>query len=106
MVNHKYILTFNLNGTILEGQDHVNDTIRLHGVIHKVNPEVVAVCHTHPPAATTVSTLRVVPECYDQESCLLAGAVGIVEEDYSGLASKEERVRPYAEALTKYHAVC
>ncbi len=101
----KDILTLDLDGNILEGQGHVNDTIRLHGVIHKVNPEIVAVCHTHPPAATTVSTLRIVPDCYDQESCLLAGAVGIVEEDYSGLAAKEDRVRPYAEALKQYHAV-
>ena len=99
------VLTLDLDGNLLDGQGHVNDTIRLHGVIHKVNPEVVAVCHTHPPAATTISTLRIVPECYDQESCLLAGAVGIVEEDYSGLASTEDRVKPYAEALAKYHAV-
>ena len=99
------VLTLDLDGNLLEGQGHVNDTIRLHGTIHKLNPEVVAVCHTHPPAATTISTLRIVPDCFDQESCLLVGAVGIVEEDYSGLASKEERVRPYAEALQKYHAV-
>jgi ribulose-5-phosphate 4-epimerase/fuculose-1-phosphate aldolase len=53
----------------------------------------------------TFSALRVLPEIYDQESCFLAGEVGIVEEDYSGLASKEERVRPMAEALRKWHAV-
>jgi L-fuculose-phosphate aldolase len=101
----KDVLTLDLDGNIQEGQGQVNDTIRLHGVIHKVNPDVVAVAHTHPPATVTFSVLRVVPECYDQESCFLAGEVGIVEEDYSGLASREERVRPYAEALRKYHAV-
>jgi ribulose-5-phosphate 4-epimerase/fuculose-1-phosphate aldolase len=53
----------------------------------------------------TFSALRAVPEVYDQESCFLAGEVGIVEEDYGGLASKEERVRPMAEALRKYHAI-
>jgi len=61
--------------------------------------------HTHPPAVVTMSTLRSVPDVYDQESCFLAGTVGIVEEDYSGLASSEDRVRPFAEALRKYHAV-
>jgi ribulose-5-phosphate 4-epimerase/fuculose-1-phosphate aldolase len=99
------ILTLNLDGNIVDGQGHVNDTIRLHGVIHRVNPDVVALAHTHPPAVVTFSALRTVPEVYDQESCFLAGEVGIVEEDYSGLASKEERVRPMAEALRKYHAV-
>jgi ribulose-5-phosphate 4-epimerase/fuculose-1-phosphate aldolase len=40
-----------------------------------------------------------VPEVYDQESCLLAGDVGLVEDDYEGLASEEERVMPVADAL-------
>jgi ribulose-5-phosphate 4-epimerase/fuculose-1-phosphate aldolase len=99
------VLTLDLDGNVLDGKGLVNDTIRLHGVIHKVNPEFVAVAHTHPPATVTFSTLRIVPEVYDQESCFLAGEVGIVEEDYSGLAAREERVRPFAEALKKHRAV-
>ena len=99
------ILTLDLEGNILDGKGYVNDTIRLHGVIHRHNPDIVALAHTHPPGVVTFSALRVLPEIYDQESCFLAGEVGIVEEDYSGLASKEERVRPMAEALRKWHAV-
>jgi ribulose-5-phosphate 4-epimerase/fuculose-1-phosphate aldolase len=99
------VLTLDLAGNIVDGKGAVNDTIRLHGVIHHQNPDIIALAHTHPPAVVTFSTLRTVPEVYDQESCFLAGAVGIVEEDYSGLASKEERVRPFAEALRKYHAI-
>jgi ribulose-5-phosphate 4-epimerase/fuculose-1-phosphate aldolase len=99
------ILTLDLNGNVLEGQGDVNDTIRLHGVIHKVNPDTIALAHTHPPATVTFSTLRTIPEIFDQETCFLAGDMGIVEEDYSGLASKEERVRPMAEALRKHHVV-
>lgn len=99
------VLTLDLDGNVLDGKGHVNDTIRLHGVIHKQNPDIVAVAHTHPPGVVTFSTLRTVPEVYDQESCFLAGEVGIVEEDYSGLAAKEERVRPMAEALGKYRAI-
>jgi ribulose-5-phosphate 4-epimerase/fuculose-1-phosphate aldolase len=53
----------------------------------------------------TYSSLRKVPEVYDQESCFLAGEVGIVEEDYSGLASREDRVRPMAETLRKHRAI-
>jgi ribulose-5-phosphate 4-epimerase/fuculose-1-phosphate aldolase len=99
------LLVLDLNGNVIEGQGIVNDTIRLHGVIHQVNPDAVALAHTHPPAVVTYSTLRAVPDVYDQESCFLAGEVGIVEEDYSGLASKEERVRPFADALRKYSAI-
>ena len=86
-------------GQVLEGDAYVNDTIRLHGIIHRENPRAVAVAHTHPPAVVTLSALRVVPEIYDQESCLLADDVGIVDEDYDGLASDEGRVMPIADAL-------
>ncbi len=99
------ILSLDLDGNIVEGRGYVNDTIRLHGVIHKYNPEFVAVAHTHPPGVVTYSALRTIPQCFDQESCFLAGEVGIVEEDYSGLASREERVKPFAETLSKYRAV-
>ncbi|HXG94815.1 MAG TPA: class II aldolase/adducin family protein [Blastocatellia bacterium] len=99
------ILTLDLDGNILDGRGFVNDTIRLHGVIHKVNPEIVAVAHTHPPATITFSSLRAVPEVFDQESCFLAGEVAVVEEDYSGLASTEDRVRPMGEALKTNSAI-
>jgi ribulose-5-phosphate 4-epimerase/fuculose-1-phosphate aldolase len=99
------VLTLDLDGNILEGRGIVNDTIRLHGVIHKANPDIVAIAHTHPPAVVTFSSLRVVPEVYDQESCLLAGEVALVEEDYSGLAAEEDRVRPMAEALRDHQAI-
>src|SRR5438876_769340 len=99
------ILTLDLEGKILDGKGYVNDTIRLHGVIHRHNPDIVALAHTHPPGVVTFSALRVLPEIYDQESCFLAGELGIVEADYSGLAWKEERVRPMAEALRKWRAI-
>ena len=88
-------------GRVLDRQAYVNDTIRLHGIIHRENPRAVAVAHTHPPSVVTLSALRVVPEIYDQESCLLADDVAIVEEDYEGIAAEEERVMPIADALGK-----
>lgn len=99
------LLTLDLAGNVIEGTGSVNDTIRLNGVIHQHNPKIIALAHTHPPAVVTYSALRTIPDIYDQESCFMVDEVGIVEEDYSGLASKEERVRPIAEALAKYHAI-
>jgi ribulose-5-phosphate 4-epimerase/fuculose-1-phosphate aldolase len=99
------VLTLDFEGNIIEGKGIVNETIRLHGVIHKYNPGVAAVAHTHPPGVVTYSTLGKVPEIYDQESCFLAGDVGIVEEEYNGLASSEERVKGCAQALGRYRAV-
>ncbi len=104
------ILTLDFRGNILE--DHtteknarLNETVELHGVIHRYNPEVVCALHTHPPATVTFSAFRKVPELYDQESCILAGDVAVVEEDYEGLASSEERLRTTAELAGKYRAV-
>ena len=99
------IVRVNFRGEVLEGSAYVNDTIRLHGIIHRENPHAVAVAHTHPPATVTLSALRVVPEIYDQESCILADDVGIVEEDFAGLASEEERVMPIAMELKDKCAV-
>jgi ribulose-5-phosphate 4-epimerase/fuculose-1-phosphate aldolase len=84
---------------------YVNDTIALHAVIHRLNPQIAALAHTHPPATVSWGTFRRVPEIYDQESCIIAGDVGIVEEDYTGTAASEDRVRPFADAVAKYPAV-
>jgi ribulose-5-phosphate 4-epimerase/fuculose-1-phosphate aldolase len=104
------ILTLDFHGNILE--DHtpqknarVNETVELHGVIHRYNPELVCALHTHPPATVTFSAFRKVPEIYDQESCILAGDVAVVEEDYEGLASSEDRLRTTAEQVGRHRAV-
>ena len=99
------VLTLDFEGNIVDGTGFVNDTIRLHGVIHKYNPGIGAVAHTHPPGVVTYSALGKIPEVYDQESCFLAGDVGIVEEEYNGLASSEDRVKGCAQALGRYRAV-
>jgi ribulose-5-phosphate 4-epimerase/fuculose-1-phosphate aldolase len=103
------ICTFDFAGRVVEHDPavdpYVNDTIALHAVIHRYNPQITALVHTHPPATVTWGTFRRIPEIYDQESCILAGDVGIVEEEYTGTAASEDRVRPFAEAVAKHTAV-
>ena len=99
------IVAVDFSGRVLEGEAYVNDTIRLHGIIHRENPQAVAVAHTHPPTVVTYSAFRTVPEIYDQESCMLVDDVGVVDDDYEGLASEEERVMPIARALSNKRAV-
>jgi len=97
------VLTMDFAGNVLEHdpavKPYVNETIHLHGVIHRYNPHISAVAHTHPPNVVTWTTFRKLPEAYDQESCLLAGDIAIVDEEFTGLAQSEDRVRPFAEAL-------
>ena len=99
------VLTMDFNGKVLEHdpsvKPYVNETIHLHGVIHRYNPHIAAVAHTHPPNTVTWTTFRKLPQTFDQESCLLADDIAIVDEDFTGLAQSEDRVRPYAQALGK-----
>jgi ribulose-5-phosphate 4-epimerase/fuculose-1-phosphate aldolase len=99
------IVPVDFSGRVLEGEAYVNDTIRLHGIIHRENPQAVAIAHTHPPTVVTYSAFRTVPEIYDQESCMLVDDVGVVLDDYEGLASDEERVMPIANALREKRVV-
>jgi ribulose-5-phosphate 4-epimerase/fuculose-1-phosphate aldolase len=99
------VLTMDYQGNVLQ-HDHsvkpyVNETIHLHGVIHRYNPHITAAAHTHPPNVVTWSTFRKLPDAYDQESCLLADDIAIVDEEFTGLAQSEDRVRPFAQALGK-----
>jgi ribulose-5-phosphate 4-epimerase/fuculose-1-phosphate aldolase len=93
------IVIVDFSGKVVEGNAYVNDTIRLHGIIHRENPAATVVMHTHPPAVVTFSAFRKVPEVFDQESCLLMDDVGVIDENYEGLAAEEERVMPIARAL-------
>lgn len=99
------IIACDFSGKVLDGDAYVNDTIRLHGIIHRENPHAVAVAHTHPPACVTFGAFRMEPEIYDQESCILTDDVGIVDDDYDGLASEESRVMPIAIALKEKRAL-
>jgi ribulose-5-phosphate 4-epimerase/fuculose-1-phosphate aldolase len=98
------ILTVTYDGNIVEGEGIVNETIALHGIIHRENSKAVAVVHTHGPATVTWSAFRKVPESFDQESCILAEDIGIVTEDYEGIASTEARVLPLARKMGEHRA--
>jgi len=99
------VLTMDFHGNVLEHdpsvKPYVNETIHLHGVIHRYNPHIAAVAHTHPPNTVTWTTFRKLPQAFDQESCLLADDIAIVDEDFTGLAQSEDRVRPFALALAQ-----
>src|SRR5690349_15294862 len=67
------VLTMDFHGNVLEHdpavKPYVNETIHLHGVIHRYNPHIAAVAHTHPPNTVTWTTFRKLPQTFDQESC-------------------------------------
>src|SRR5260370_16604749 len=102
------ICTFDFHGKVVEHDPlvdpYVNDTIALHAVIHRYNPQIAAVVHTHPPATVTYGTFPRVPEIYDQESCFLAGDIGIAEQNSHQLPPTQHRPPPFPSAATNFAA--
>src|SRR5260370_8821219 len=92
------ICTFDFHGKVVEHDPsvdpYVNDTIALHAVIHRYNPQIAALVHTHAPATVTYRTFRRVPEAYCQESPFLAGGVGGVREHAQGPRPHDGTVLP------------
>ena len=93
------IIRVDYDGNVVEGDGYVNDTIRLHGVLHRMVPYAKVLVHAHPRSVVTISAFRIVPDIYDQESCFLAGDIAVYDEDYEGLVSTEERISPMADVL-------
>src|SRR5947209_5124021 len=61
-VRPENIVLVDFKGNVLDSDVYVNDTIRLHGIIHRENPHAIAVAHTHPPAVVTYSAFHAVPK--------------------------------------------
>lgn len=99
------LLILDMDANILEGKGYVNETIKLHCIIHKQNPKIKSLAHTHSPAVVAFGSLRVLPQPYDQHSCMLANEIAIVEEDYEGFTLNHERILPIANALNNNLAV-
>lgn len=104
-IRQRDLLTVDFEGNVIEGEGEVNCTIRLHGRIHKLNPECRILVHTHPPLTTMYSVFRRVPETYQQFNCILHGQIGVLHDDYEGLAGSDDRIDPIATAIKTYKAV-
>lgn len=100
------IITVDFDGHVIEHDPsvspYVNDTIALHAMVHRESPHLFAAIHTHPPATVTWSAFRKLPEIFDQESCLLTGDIGIVEEEYEGREASQHRMLPLARKLGEF----
>jgi len=99
------IVVVDRDGKVIEGSGRVNDTIRLHTVLHELVPAASAIVHTHAPHILTMGALGVIPGVYDQEATLLADDVVIHREDYQGPTDRAERIEPLARALRSANAV-
>lgn len=97
------LLVIDLDGKIVEGVGKVNQTIILHAHIHRLCPDTGAAIHSHSDAAVSLGCLRVVPEIFDQDSCLMVDGIGLLGKDHRGLdtsASVAETFRDRPQLLS------
>ena len=52
------LIKMRLDGTVIAGQGKPSSEIRMHLRVYQENPEVMAVVHAHPPAATAFAVAR------------------------------------------------
>lgn len=67
----------------LEGRWDVTPAIHIHTELHRRRPDARVVIHNHPPYATVLSALGIVPGCYHQTATMFDGDVVLVAE-YTG----------------------
>lgn len=94
------LLVIRQDGQVVEGRGRVNQTIALHGHIHARCPEVMAAVHSHPQSTVALSALGCEPQVFDQETCVLAGAIALLARSHEGLDTSSDVADRFTAAPT------
>jgi len=92
------------DGDLLEGKWGVSAAVFIHTELHRVRPDAKVVVHGHPYYATLLGGLGLAPEVIHQNSSILDGDVGFVDE-YSGIIDDAFSGAKLAEAVGDKTAV-
>jgi ribulose-5-phosphate 4-epimerase/fuculose-1-phosphate aldolase len=93
------LLVVNHEGRILEGTRPYNPAaFAIHATLHAARPEVMAICHTHPPKGTAFAALGRPIKIVDQTSCSFYDDHALVAE-YEGIVDSAEKAGGMARAL-------
>lgn len=77
------IVRVDLDGRVVEGRWDVTPAIFIHTEIHRRRPDVAAVVHNHPYAATVLAASATLPEPWHQTGSLFVDDLVLVDE-YDG----------------------
>jgi ribulose-5-phosphate 4-epimerase/fuculose-1-phosphate aldolase len=94
------LLRIDHEGNILEGRHEIYNRAGfcIHSEIHKARPEVVAICHTHPPSGTAFSALGLPLRIVDQTSCSFWDEQAVFTK-YTGVVDDLDLAKELAAAL-------
>jgi len=97
------LIKLDLDGNVLEGTMKPSSEIKMHLAIFKRSPDILAVCHAHPPVSTTFAAAGVaLDRAFAQESALLLGVIPVAKYAVPGSTDLAEGA---AEFCLEYHGV-
>jgi ribulose-5-phosphate 4-epimerase/fuculose-1-phosphate aldolase len=92
------LLQANHRGEVVAGRGAINPAgLRLHSAVHKVRPDVVAMCHAHSLYGSTWSSLERVLDPITQDACLFFERQALIGEPR--LATDAETADQFAAAF-------
>jgi ribulose-5-phosphate 4-epimerase/fuculose-1-phosphate aldolase len=93
------LLVVDSEGNVLEGQRPYNQAaFAIHSTLHEKRPDVVAICHTHPPRGTAFSALGIPIKLVDQTSCSFHEDHALVSE-YGGMVNTKSLAQQLARGI-------
>jgi L-fuculose-phosphate aldolase len=102
------LVTLDLDGNVLSGALKPSSEIKMHIAVYRESPDILAVCHAHPPVAAAFAAAGVaLDKPFLQESVMLLGVIPIAE--YAPPGSDELAngaaafCREYHGALLEHH---
>jgi ribulose-5-phosphate 4-epimerase/fuculose-1-phosphate aldolase len=93
------LLVIDSAGNVLEGQRPYNQAaFAIHSTLHEERPDVLAICHTHPPRGTAFSALGIPIKLVDQTACSFHEDHTLVSE-YGGIVNTKDLARQLARGI-------
>lgn len=107
-LREEMLVKLDMEGQVLEGHWKPSSESKLHLRIYQENPEVRAVVHAHPPAATAFAAAGIpLDKPVLQEAVVQLGAVPLIPFALPGTQAVADGVAPYCRscrgALLEYH---
>ena len=107
-MTEEMLVKVDLEGTLLEGTRKPSSETRMHLRIYKENPDVRAVIHAHPPAATAFACAGIpLDRPIIQEAVVFLGTVPVAPFALPGSQAVADSVAPYCRdyraLLLEYH---
>lgn len=106
------LLVVDLSGEILEGSRPYNQAaFAIHSTLHSRRPDVMAICHTHPPKGTAFAALGRPIKILDQTACSFYEDHSLVSE-YDGVVATQDQaltlhrgIGPHRAAVLQNHGL-